>query len=133
MYAPKFFLVCSFGIVPSNKTTYTLARLQGAIKSQTGAVPYFGCQKNGTILSEVWYFSHVFGTVCFFILPFTVSYILYRNNMGHTRQSIRPPSRHALPQAPLCIWKERPRLSMKLEAIIDVLSILVSNKYIFNS
>lgn len=40
--------------------------------------------------------------------------------MGHIRHSIRPPSRHALPQAPLCIWKERPRLSMKLEAIINV-------------
>lgn len=54
-------------IVPSNQTTYTLAQLQGAIKSQTGAIPYFGCQKGGTVLAEVWYFSHVYGTVCFLL------------------------------------------------------------------
>lgn len=57
---------CRAGIVPSNKTTYTLDQIQTAIKSQTGSVPFFGCSANGTVLSEVWYFSHVHGTVRFF-------------------------------------------------------------------
>ncbi|KAJ7925994.1 ribonuclease T2-like protein [Mycena leptocephala] len=49
------------GITPSNKTTYTLSQIQNALQSQTAALPYLGCT-NGTILSEVWYFSHVYGT-----------------------------------------------------------------------
>lgn len=51
------------GIVPSNKTTYTLPQLQAAVKAQTGSIPFFGCGQNGTVLQEVWYFSHVHGTV----------------------------------------------------------------------
>jgi hypothetical protein len=51
------------GIIPSNKTTYSLSQLQGALKAQTGATPYLGCEQNGTALSEVWYFHHVRGSV----------------------------------------------------------------------
>jgi len=53
----------SGGIVPSNKTQYMLNDLESIVESQTGAIPYFGCVNNGTVLSEVWYFNHVFGTV----------------------------------------------------------------------
>ncbi|KAF9056595.1 ribonuclease T2 [Panaeolus papilionaceus] len=59
---PTFEMLAAAGIVPSNQTTYTLPQLQAAIKSQTGSVPFFGCAQNGTVLSEVWYFSHVLGT-----------------------------------------------------------------------
>lgn len=59
---PTFDMLAAAGITPSNKTSTTLTKLQNAIKSQTGAVPYFGCSNNGTVLSEVWYFSHVYGT-----------------------------------------------------------------------
>ncbi|KAF7793435.1 hypothetical protein EIP86_004547 [Pleurotus ostreatoroseus] len=60
---PTFDMLASVGIVPSNKTTYKLGQIQNALKLQTGAVPYLGCGFNGTVLQEVWYFSHVFGTV----------------------------------------------------------------------
>ncbi|KAJ7751275.1 ribonuclease T2-like protein [Mycena maculata] len=59
---PTFDMLASFGIVPSNKTTYSLGQIQSVLQSQTGAVPYLGCVNNGTALSEVWYFSHVYGT-----------------------------------------------------------------------
>ncbi|KAJ7446438.1 ribonuclease T2-like protein [Mycena galericulata] len=59
---PTFDMLGSFGIVPSNKTSYSLAQIQNALKAQTGALPYLGCTTNGTALSEVWYFSHVYGT-----------------------------------------------------------------------
>jgi ribonuclease T2 len=53
----------SAGIVPSNKTAYALADIQQAIVSQTGGVPYLGCSGvNHTVLSEVWYFQHVWGS-----------------------------------------------------------------------
>ncbi|KAJ7631154.1 ribonuclease T2 [Roridomyces roridus] len=59
---PTFDMLGSFGIVPSNKTSYSLSHIQKALQSQTGAIPYLGCTHNGTALSEVWYFSHVYGT-----------------------------------------------------------------------
>ncbi|KAJ7492414.1 ribonuclease T2-like protein [Mycena latifolia] len=59
---PTFDMLASFGIVPSNKTSYSLTTIQNALKSQTAALPYLGCSHNGTVLSEVWYFSHVYGT-----------------------------------------------------------------------
>ncbi|KAF7307101.1 Ribonuclease T2 [Mycena indigotica] len=59
---PTFDILASFGIVPSNTTSYTRTQIETALKSQTGAVPYLGCSTNGTILTEVWYFSHVYGT-----------------------------------------------------------------------
>ncbi|KAF9479700.1 ribonuclease T2 [Pholiota conissans] len=59
---PTFNMLATAGITPSNTTTYTLSQLQNAIKAQTGSIPFFGCTTNGTILSEVWYFSHVHGT-----------------------------------------------------------------------
>ncbi|PPQ67170.1 hypothetical protein CVT25_005771 [Psilocybe cyanescens] len=60
---PTFDMLAAAGILPSNRTSYKLTQLQNAIKTQTGSVPFFGCTNNGTVLSEVWYFSHVFGTV----------------------------------------------------------------------
>lgn len=59
---PTYNLLAAGGIVPSNKTTYKLNDLEAVVKSQTGATPFFGCVNNGTVLSEVWYFNHVFGT-----------------------------------------------------------------------
>ncbi|EKM84152.1 hypothetical protein AGABI1DRAFT_51918 [Agaricus bisporus var. burnettii JB137-S8] len=59
---PTFKLLAAANIVPSNKTMYKLDDLEAAVISQLGAVPYFGCTHNGTVLSEVWYFTHVFGT-----------------------------------------------------------------------
>ncbi|KAK0481652.1 ribonuclease T2 [Armillaria novae-zelandiae] len=59
---PTFDILASAGIVPSNRTTYTLGQIQTAIATQTGAIPYLGCSPNATILSEVWYFNHVYGT-----------------------------------------------------------------------
>lgn len=61
-YFPTFDMLASFGIVPSNKTSYALSQIENAVFSQTGAIPYFGCVSNGTVLSEVWYFNHVYGT-----------------------------------------------------------------------
>ncbi|KAJ7596651.1 ribonuclease T2 [Mycena floridula] len=58
---PTFDMLASFGIVPSNRTSYTRTDILNALKSQTAATPFLGC-KNGTILSEVWYFNHVYGT-----------------------------------------------------------------------
>ncbi|KAJ8083708.1 hypothetical protein PM082_002474 [Marasmius tenuissimus] len=58
---PTFDILSASGIVPSNKTGYPLTSIQNALRSQTGAVPFLGCA-NRTILTEVWYFSHVLGT-----------------------------------------------------------------------
>ncbi|THV07622.1 ribonuclease T2 [Dendrothele bispora CBS 962.96] len=58
---PTFDMLAAVGIVPSNTTGYSLAQIQQALVSQTGALPFLGCT-NHTILSEVWYFNHVFGT-----------------------------------------------------------------------
>lgn len=60
---PTYDILAAAAIVPSNKTTYSLAQLQNALKAQTGAIPYLGCTGNGTIFDEVWYMSHVQGTV----------------------------------------------------------------------
>lgn len=59
---PTFDMLATFGIVPSNQTTYKLSQIQAALQSQVGALPYLGCGKNGTVLQEVWYFQHVVGT-----------------------------------------------------------------------
>ncbi|OBZ68549.1 Meiotic recombination protein dmc1 [Grifola frondosa] len=59
---PTWDMLAASGIIPSNKTTYSLNQLQNALKAQTGSIPYLGCGFNGTVLQEVWYFNHVFGT-----------------------------------------------------------------------
>ena len=56
-------LFCRSGIIPSNKTTYSLSHIQNALKAQTGSIPFIGCGHNGTVLQEIWYFNHVMGTV----------------------------------------------------------------------
>ncbi|KIX02143.1 uncharacterized protein Z518_08082 [Rhinocladiella mackenziei CBS 650.93] len=63
-------------IVPSNKTTYSLSEIQSALAKKYGATPYIGCSGaryntteagegsddgGRTVLSEVWYYSHVVG------------------------------------------------------------------------
>ncbi|EIN13999.1 ribonuclease T2 [Punctularia strigosozonata HHB-11173 SS5] len=58
---PTFDMLGAAGILPSNKTTYSLSQIQNALAAQTGAIPYIGC-KNSTVLSEIWYFSHVLGS-----------------------------------------------------------------------
>ncbi|KAH8119879.1 ribonuclease T2 [Phellopilus nigrolimitatus] len=63
---PTYDILAAAGITPSNTTTYTLAQIQNAIKAQTGALPFIGCDGDGTegnvLLNEVWYFAHVLGT-----------------------------------------------------------------------
>ncbi|KZP31110.1 ribonuclease T2 [Athelia psychrophila] len=59
---PTYDILASAGITPSNKTTYPLSAIQNAVKGQVGALPYFGCTNNGTVLTEVWYYHHVLGT-----------------------------------------------------------------------
>ncbi|KAI0347636.1 ribonuclease T2 [Trametopsis cervina] len=59
---PTFDMLASYGITPSNTTTYNLTSLTHALTQQTGAIPFLGCTNNGTVLSEVWYFNHVYGT-----------------------------------------------------------------------
>ncbi|KAI0068169.1 ribonuclease T2 [Artomyces pyxidatus] len=59
---PTFDILASAGIVPSNTSTYTLSELQNTLQKQTGGIPYLGCGNNGTVLQEVWYFNHVYGT-----------------------------------------------------------------------
>lgn len=84
--------------MPSNKTTYTLSQLQNALKMQTGAVPYLGCGFNGTVLQEVWYFSHVFGTVRTFVArrsapsahPCTLHYVQEQYGHFKTLDSVSP-------------------------------------------
>ncbi|EIN14001.1 ribonuclease T2 [Punctularia strigosozonata HHB-11173 SS5] len=59
---PTYDILASAGIVPSNKTAYSLSQIQNALKVQAGAVPFLGCAGNGTILNEVWWFNHILGT-----------------------------------------------------------------------
>ncbi|KAG6866046.1 hypothetical protein C0991_009143 [Blastosporella zonata] len=59
---PSYDILAASGIAPSNKTSYTLAKISTAIKTQIGVTPYIGCTHNGTVLSELWYFHHVLGT-----------------------------------------------------------------------
>lgn len=73
---PTFSWLSQAGIVPSNKTTYSITDFQGALSSKYGALPYLGCSgprfnetaagrnstDNGRVnLSEVWYYFHAFG------------------------------------------------------------------------
>ncbi|KAI0639556.1 ribonuclease T2 [Trametes polyzona] len=59
---PTWEMLAASGILPSNRTTYSLNQIQSALKAQTGAIPYLGCGQNGTVLQEVWYFHHVLGS-----------------------------------------------------------------------
>ncbi|KAF2834505.1 ribonuclease T2 [Patellaria atrata CBS 101060] len=73
---PTYKWLTSSHIVPSNSTTYSVSRIQNALKKKYGHLPYVGCSgarwneteqgrgsmDNGrTILSEVWYYFHVLG------------------------------------------------------------------------
>ncbi|KAI1821945.1 ribonuclease T2 family protein [Xylaria intraflava] len=66
------------GIVPSNRTSYTLSHIQGVLTSRFGKLPYLGCtgarynethagrgssDDGFTALDEMWYYYHVYGRV----------------------------------------------------------------------
>ncbi|CEH11963.1 Ribonuclease, T2 family [Ceraceosorus bombacis] len=55
---PTYDWLASASILPSSTTTYPLASIQNVLTSKHGGVPYIGCNKNGTSLSEVWYYYH---------------------------------------------------------------------------
>ncbi|OCK82106.1 ribonuclease T2 [Lepidopterella palustris CBS 459.81] len=73
---PTFRWLHGAGIKPSNTTTYSLDAIQSTLAHHHGAVPYIGCSGprynttaagNGTmdrgftVISEVWYYNHVYG------------------------------------------------------------------------
>lgn len=75
---PTYGWLSAKNIRPSNSTRYSLTDLQSALTQGFGAVPYIGCSgpkynqtaagngtndNGGTILSEVWYYYHVYGRV----------------------------------------------------------------------
>ncbi len=75
---PTYGWLSAASIRPSNSTTYSLSDLQSALSSGFGALPYIGCSgprynatsqgqgsmDNGrTVVSEVWYYYHVYGRV----------------------------------------------------------------------
>jgi len=75
---PTYGWLAAANIFPSNSSTTSLGDLQGALSKGFGAVPYIGCSgpkynatsagngtsDNGaTVVSEVWYYYHVFGRV----------------------------------------------------------------------
>lgn len=73
---PTFDWLAAENITPSNSTTYTYSDLRDVLFKQHGGVPFLGCSgprynttaagKNSTdngytVLSEVWYYEHVYG------------------------------------------------------------------------
>jgi ribonuclease T2 len=75
---PTYDWLAAKGIKPSNSTRYTLADIQSVLAAKHGAKVYIGCSgprfneteagkgslDNGrTVLTEVWYYYHVYGPV----------------------------------------------------------------------
>jgi len=75
---PTWSWLAEAGITPSNTTQVTLSDIQGTLTKASGAVPYIGCSgprynetgagRGGndtgrTVVSEVWYYNHVYGRV----------------------------------------------------------------------
>ncbi|KAL2133093.1 hypothetical protein VTI74DRAFT_2924 [Chaetomium olivicolor] len=75
---PTYDWLAHKSIKPSNSTGYTLSAIQSALAARHGATPYIGCSgprynetaagkgslDNGrTVLTEVWYYYHVYGQV----------------------------------------------------------------------
>lgn len=73
---PTWQWLAKASIVPSNRTQVSLADIQGNLTRASGSIPYIGCSgpryntttagrgsndTGRTVLSEVWYFSHVYG------------------------------------------------------------------------
>lgn len=73
---PTFDWLAESGIVPSNSTTYSYAEIVDVLSEKHGGIPFLGCSgprynstaagknstdKGYTILSEVWYYEHVYG------------------------------------------------------------------------
>ncbi|UNI21776.1 hypothetical protein JDV02_007732 [Purpureocillium takamizusanense] len=74
---PTFDWLAAAGVRPSNRTAYTLSRIQGALtRGFDGLVPFLGCSgprynetdagrgsgdAGRTVLGEVWYYYHVYG------------------------------------------------------------------------
>lgn len=124
---PTFDMLAASGILPSNKTTYSLGHIQTALKAQTGAIPYLGCGSNGTVLQEVWYFNHVIGTVSALSTASAAEEIadrMHRSNSVTSRPLTRPPSRPARPPPVSTTTSALPppsgRLGSGLESILYV-------------
>ena len=75
---PTYDWLAAQSIKPSNATGYTVSAIQSALAARHGATPYIGCSgprynetdagkgslDNGrTVLTEVWYYYHVYGQV----------------------------------------------------------------------
>lgn len=75
---PTWLWLSAKGIRPANSSYYSLADMQDALAEGFGAVPYIGCSgpryntteagqgssdAGYTIVSEVWYYHHVYGAV----------------------------------------------------------------------
>ena len=73
---PTYGWLSAANIRPSNTTTYTLSNMQAGLMKGFGALPYIGCSgprhnttaagngtmDNGyTVVSEMWYYYHVYG------------------------------------------------------------------------
>ncbi|KAI4607701.1 hypothetical protein J4E81_003068 [Alternaria sp. BMP 2799] len=73
---PTFDWLAAEGITPSNSTTYSYSDLVDVLYEQHGGIPFLGCSgprfnatdagknttdRGYTILSEVWYYEHVYG------------------------------------------------------------------------
>lgn len=73
---PTWSWLAEAGIRPSNSSQVTLSDIQGTLTKASGAVPYIGCRgprynetdagRGGndtgrTIVSEAWYYNHVYG------------------------------------------------------------------------
>lgn len=73
---PTFDWLASAGIRPSNRTAYSVSAIERVLTAHHGATPYVGCSgprynhtaagagssdDGYTVLSEVWYYHHVFG------------------------------------------------------------------------
>ncbi|KAF1833049.1 ribonuclease T2 [Decorospora gaudefroyi] len=74
--SPTFDWLAAEGITPSNSTTYNYADIAAALIKYHGGIPFLGCSgprfnataaganstdRGYTILTEVWYYNHVFG------------------------------------------------------------------------
>lgn len=73
---PTWTWLSKAGVTPSNSTQVSLSDIQGPLTEASGAIPYIGCRgprynettagmgsndTGRTIISEAWYYSHVFG------------------------------------------------------------------------
>lgn len=59
---PTYDYLAACGIVPTNKTTYSLSKVEGCLTKKFGGyLPHVGCQNE--YLAEVWYYHHLAGNI----------------------------------------------------------------------